>query len=106
VSSLNVLDAAKQTELLAAESVRCKSRESIIRNFVTQAGLNPNEKSLYYLEQQFRYGDSIKIIRKQVEKYEKLLKEQAEKLERAKQENKEAITLQKEAESIKHRNTN
>jgi hypothetical protein len=36
-----VLDKAKQTELLAAEGVRNKSRESIIRSFVTQAGLNP-----------------------------------------------------------------
>jgi hypothetical protein len=32
-----------------------------------------NEENLYWLEQQFKYGDSIKIIRKQVEKYEELL---------------------------------
>ena len=30
-----ILDKAKQTELLAAEGVRCKSRESIIRSFLT-----------------------------------------------------------------------
>ena len=36
-----ILDKAKQTQLLAAEGVRRKSRESIIRSFVTQAGLNP-----------------------------------------------------------------
>jgi hypothetical protein len=36
-----VLDKAKQTELLATEGVRCKSKESIIRSFVAQAGMNP-----------------------------------------------------------------
>ena len=36
-----VLDKAKQTELLAAEGVRYKSKESIIRSFVTQTSLNP-----------------------------------------------------------------
>ena len=34
-----------------------------------------NEENLYRLERQFQYGDSIKIIRKQVEKYEELVKE-------------------------------
>jgi 5-bromo-4-chloroindolyl phosphate hydrolysis protein len=43
-----------------------------------------NEENLYRLEQQFKYNDSIKIIRKQVETYEELVKEQAERLERAK----------------------
>jgi hypothetical protein len=41
-----------------------------------------NEESLYRLENQFRYSDSIKIVRKQVEKYEELVKEQAERVER------------------------
>jgi hypothetical protein len=36
-----VLDKAKQTQLLAAEGVRLKSKESIIHSFVAQAGLNP-----------------------------------------------------------------
>jgi len=36
-----VLDRAKQTELLTANGVRLKSRESVIRSFITQAGLNP-----------------------------------------------------------------
>jgi len=36
-----VLDKAKQTELIAADGVRLKSRESIIRSFIAQAGLNP-----------------------------------------------------------------
>ncbi|MDR1897009.1 MAG: hypothetical protein LBR10_09500 [Prevotellaceae bacterium] len=33
-----------------------------------------NEENLYRLERQFKYNDSIKIIRKQVEKYEELVK--------------------------------
>ena len=43
-----------------------------------------NEGILYHLEQQFKDSDSIKIIRKQVEKYEDLVKEQAERIERVK----------------------
>jgi hypothetical protein len=39
-----------------------------------------NEENLYRLEQQFKYSNSIKIIRKQVEKYGELVKEQAEKI--------------------------
>ncbi|MDR2145964.1 MAG: hypothetical protein LBE91_05860 [Tannerella sp.] len=34
-----------------------------------------SEKNLYRLEEQFQYGDSIKIIRRQVEEYEKSVKE-------------------------------
>jgi hypothetical protein len=34
-----------------------------------------DEESLYRLEQQFKYNDSIKIIRRQVEKYEELVRE-------------------------------
>ena len=62
-----------------------------------------DEENLYRMEQQFRYGDSIKIVRKQVEKYEELVKEQAERIERAKRENKEAERLQKEIESVRER---
>ena len=63
-----------------------------------------DEESLYRLEQQFKYGDSIKIIRKQVEKYEELVKEQAEKTERIK-ENKELNTIiQKEIDKLKQTN--
>ena len=32
-----------------------------------------SEENLYRLERQFRYGDSIKIIRNQVEKYEEMV---------------------------------
>jgi hypothetical protein len=60
-----------------------------------------DEENLYRLEQQFRFGDSIKIIRKQVEKYEELVKIQAEKIERAKQNSEEVERLRKEAETVK-----
>jgi hypothetical protein len=60
-----------------------------------------NEESLYRLEQQFKYGDSVKIVRKQVEKYEELVKEHAERIERAKRNTQEAETLRDEVESLK-----
>ena len=60
-----------------------------------------DEDNLYRLEQQFKYNDSIKIIRKQVEKYEKLVREQAEKLARMKRDSDEAEQLRKEAETVK-----
>ncbi len=60
-----------------------------------------DEESIYRLEQQFKYGDSIKIVRRQVEKYEELVKEQAERLERMKQDSEEAKKLKKDAESLK-----
>jgi hypothetical protein len=62
-----------------------------------------NEENLYRLERQFRNGDSIKIIRKQVEKYEELVKEQAERMERVRRNSEEMEKLQKEAESVKER---
>ena len=60
-----------------------------------------NEETLYRLERQFRYGDSIKIIRIQVEKYEELVKEQAERLERVRRNNEEVERLQNEVEILK-----
>lgn len=60
-----------------------------------------DEESIYRLEQQFNYGDSIKIIRKQVEQYEKLVKEQVEKLERAKRDSEEAERLREKADLLK-----
>jgi hypothetical protein len=60
-----------------------------------------NEEGLYRLERQFEYKDSIVIVRKQVEKYERLVKEQAEKIERAKLSAKEMEELQKEVEDVK-----
>jgi hypothetical protein len=63
-----------------------------------------NDDNLYRLEQQFKYSDSIKIIGKQVEKYEELVKEQAERLERAKLNSNEAERLQKEIDTSKKKN--
>jgi hypothetical protein len=60
-----------------------------------------NENNLYWMEQQFKYNDSIRIIRKQVEKYEELVKEQAEKFERAKRNSEEVEQLQNEMKSLK-----
>jgi hypothetical protein len=60
-----------------------------------------NEESLYRLGQQFKYNDSIKIIRKRVELYEGLVKAQAEKMERARQNREEMEKLHKQKENIK-----
>ena len=60
-----------------------------------------NEANLYRLEQLFRNSDSIKIIRKQVERYEDLVKAQAERIERAKQNSREVEQIKKDAESLK-----
>jgi hypothetical protein len=53
------------------------------------------------LERWFEYPDTIKIIRKNVERYELLVKEQAERIERARQEAEEADKLQQEAKNLK-----
>ncbi|KAA6341708.1 hypothetical protein EZS27_010497 [termite gut metagenome] len=60
------------------------------------------EENLYRLEQQFKYSDSIKIIHKQVERYEELVKEQAKRIERAKKNSEEAERLYKQKENIKN----
>ena len=60
-----------------------------------------NEENLFRLERQFRYGDSIKIVRKQVERYEELVMEQAERMERARRNSEELERLRKEAETVK-----
>jgi hypothetical protein len=60
-----------------------------------------DEKSIYRLERQLRYSDSIKIIRSQVEQYEELLREQAERIERAKANDKEMNELQRKVENAK-----
>jgi len=59
-----------------------------------------NEENLYRLERQFGYGDSIKIIRNQVEKYEELVKEQAERMERARRNNEEVNKIMKEMKKL------
>ena len=60
-----------------------------------------NEESIHCLEQQFKYSDSIKIVCKQVERYEELVKERAERMERAKRDKKKAEMLEKEVEFLK-----
>ncbi|MDR0506339.1 MAG: hypothetical protein LBH32_05940 [Dysgonamonadaceae bacterium] len=62
-----------------------------------------DEENLYRLERQFKYNDSIKIIRKQVERYEELAREQAEMIERAKRNNEQADKILKEVESLKNK---
>jgi hypothetical protein len=57
-----VLDKAKQTELLAAEGVRLKSRESIIRSFTSQAGMNPKvSKPVCHISLDFSAQDKEKL---------------------------------------------
>jgi hypothetical protein len=63
-----------------------------------------NLERLYGLENIFTYNrdsDSISVIRKRVETYERLVKEQVEKIERARMNAKEAERLQKEVKSVK-----
>jgi hypothetical protein len=57
-----VLDKAKQTKLIAANGVRLKSRESIIRSFITQAGLNPKvSKTVGHISLDFSAQDKDKL---------------------------------------------
>jgi hypothetical protein len=60
-----------------------------------------NEENLYRLERQFNHSDSIRTIRKQVEKYEELVNEQAERQERVKRNNKELENLQQKLKGLK-----
>ena len=61
-----------------------------------------NDENLYRLEQQLRYGDSIKIICKQVEEFEELVKEQAERMERIKENKEQNMMIKKEIDRLKH----
>jgi hypothetical protein len=61
-------------------------------------------ENLYRLEHLFQYSDSMKIIRKQVNRYEKLVREQAERMERARRNSEEAEQLQKDLDILKDRN--
>ena len=57
-----ILDKAKQTELLVAEGVRYKSRESIIRSFIAQTGLNPKvSKTVGHISLDFSAQDRDKL---------------------------------------------
>jgi len=61
-----------------------------------------NEENLYRLEQQFKNNDSIKIVRKQVEKYEELVKEHAESLEKYKENDEKMNEIQQKVNSLKY----
>jgi len=73
----------------------------IYQIFVVQI-CQTDEENLFRLEHQFKYEDSIKIIRKQVERYEELVKEQAEKIERAKRNSEDAEKLKEELKVLKN----
>jgi hypothetical protein len=60
------------------------------------------EDYIYRLERQFEYRDSVVIVSKQVEKYERLVKEQAERIERARRNREEAEKLQNEIKQHSH----
>ena len=60
-----------------------------------------NEDSFNRLEYQFQYNDSIKNIRKQIEKLEELVKEQAERLERMRNDYAETEKLRNYLETVK-----
>lgn len=62
-----VLDRAKQTQLLAAEGVRHKSRESIIHSFSLQAGMNPKvTKPVGHVSLDFSVQDADKLLNTQM----------------------------------------
>jgi len=57
-----ILDKAKQTEILATVGLRMKSKESIIRSFNTQAGLNPKvSKPVGHISLDFSAQDRDKL---------------------------------------------
>ena len=85
----------------AIEEVKIKENDLKYR-YINMQGPT-NEENLYRLEQKFQYVDSIKIIRKQVERYEELVKEQVERIERTNQNNKQVERLHKESKSLKNK---
>lgn len=57
-----ILDPAKQASLLSAEGVRANSRESIVRSFVAQAGMNPRiSKPVCHVSLSFSPQDKDKL---------------------------------------------
>jgi hypothetical protein len=53
------------------------------------------------IERQFQYDDSVRLIRKRVEEYERLVREQAERMERARRAAEEAERLKERADKTK-----
>jgi hypothetical protein len=80
-------------------TIRYKDNDLKYRYIQMQGQIN--DENLYRLEQQFKYNDSIKIIRKQVERYEELVKEHAEKLYRMENNSEEIEILQKQMKMTK-----
>jgi len=76
-------------------------KENVLKYQYIKMRRQANEENVYRLERQFEYGDSIRIIRKQLEKYEALVKEQAEKLEKVMQNSKEAEKILQAVELLK-----
>jgi hypothetical protein len=62
-----------------------------------------DEENIFRLERQFMHGDSIKIIRGQVERYEELVREQAQRIERARRNSEDAERLRAEAETVREK---
>jgi hypothetical protein len=60
-------------------------------------------KDITDLERRFLYSDSVKMVRKQVEEYERLVREQAESVERARRETKKAENLGDKSKALKNR---
>jgi hypothetical protein len=79
-------------------------RESDLKYRYIRMQGQTDEEGIYRLEQEFQYSDSIKLIRKQVEKYEEIVKEQAERIERMKRNREEAEKLKNEVDSLKKLN--
>ncbi|GHS93760.1 hypothetical protein FACS1894207_0750 [Bacteroidia bacterium] len=80
----------------------CQYRDNDLKYRYIKMRGQTDEESLYRMEHLFQYGDTIRIIRKQVELYEELVKEQAERIERAKRNSEEVERLYRQKENIKN----
>ncbi|MDX9906736.1 MAG: hypothetical protein RBS55_09145 [Bacteroidales bacterium] len=86
------------------QNIFLKDNDLKYRSVKMQGGAD--RESLLKLETVFTYDrnrDSISVLRRQVETYERLVREQAEKTERARLNATEAERLQKEMETVKNR---
>jgi hypothetical protein len=60
-------------------------------------------KGITDLERRFLYSDSVRMMRKQVEEYERLVREQAESMERARREAGKAERLKEKTKALKNK---
>ncbi len=84
----------------------CQLKDNDLKYRYVKMQGEAKQEVLFKLETVFTYGrneDSIAIIRKRVETYERLVKEQSEKIERARLNAREAEMLDREVESVKIR---